>query len=349
MSGASYPLNSWYASTWSADLARDLQARTICDIPVVQYRRQDGTPVVMEDACWHRLLPLSMGRLEGDDVECKYHGLIFNSSGKCVHMPDGQEPPARACVRTFPVVERHGLVWIWPGDVALADPDKVPDLHWGDHPDWACEGSMLEFACDYRLVVDNLLDLTHEAYVHTASIGHKAITTAPFSVSKGDNFVTVERWMNDVDAPPFLEQQLLTARGLSAAPKVDRWQLIRFEAPSTIVIDVGVAPVGTGAMEGDRSSGVSGRVLNAITPSTSGKTYYFFAYARDFLIDDPALTAELKAANVKIFSEDKEVLERQQETMHALEGRRLVDLKIDRGSVHARQLIKAMLKLEAVD
>lgn len=347
MVGASFPLNSWYASAWSAELGRELQPRTICNIPMVQYRRLDGAPVVLEDACWHRLLPLSMGKLEGDDVECGYHGLVFNASGKCIHMPDGQEPPPRACVRTFPVIERHGLIWIWPGDAALADADKVPDLHWADHPDWACEGSMLEFECDYRLVVDNLLDLTHEAYVHTASIGHKAITTAPFSVSKGDRHVSVERWMNGVDAPPFLAKQLLLARELSSVPKVDRWQLIRFEAPSTIVIDVGVAPVGTGALEGDRSSGISGRVINAITPSTAGKTYYFFAYARDFLIHDPELTAELKASNIKIFSEDKEILERQQESMNLLAGRRLVDLKIDRGSVHARQLIKSMLNLEA--
>ena len=313
---------------------------------MVQYRRLDGTPVVLEDACWHRLLPLSMGKLDGDDVECGYHGLVFNPSGKCVHMPDGQEPPARACVRTFPVVERHGLIWVWPGDTALADSKKVPDLHWADDPDWACEGSMLEFACDYRLVVDNLLDLTHEAYVHTQSIGHKTLTTAPFSVSKTGDHVVVERWMNGVDAPPFLEKQLLQAQGLSSAPKVDRWQVIRFEAPSTIVIDVGVAPVGTGAMGGNRMSGISGRVLNAITPSTAEKSYYFFAYARDFLIEDAELTAELKAANIKIFSEDREVLERQQQSMNLLEGRRMVDLKIDRGSVHARALIKSMLKLE---
>ena len=64
------------------------------------------------------------------------------------------------------MVERHRFVWLWMGDPALADPALVPDLHWNDDPAWAGDGKTIHVKCDYRLVVDNLMDLTHETFVH---------------------------------------------------------------------------------------------------------------------------------------------------------------------------------------
>ena len=81
--------------------------------------------------------------------------------------------PRPACA-AFPVVEKHRFVWVWPGDPALADPALVPDLHWNDDPDWAGDGKLIHVKCDYRLVVDNLMDLTHETFVHGSSIGQRA-------------------------------------------------------------------------------------------------------------------------------------------------------------------------------
>ena len=76
MSG--FPLNAWYAAAYDVELKAALLPRTICNQKVVLYRKNDGRPAALEDACWHRLLPLSMGRLEGDEVVCGYHGLVFN-------------------------------------------------------------------------------------------------------------------------------------------------------------------------------------------------------------------------------------------------------------------------------
>ena len=72
-------------------------------------------------------------------------------------------------------------------------------------------------------------------------------------------------------------------------PNVDRWQIIHFQAPSTIAIDVGVAPHGTGAPEGDRSEGVNGYVLNTMTPETDKTCHYFWAFVRNYKLDRPAL------------------------------------------------------------
>lgn len=343
-SAITFPLNAWYAVGWDVNIGRSLLARTVCDVPIVLYRRFDRVAVALEDACWHRLMPLSMGKLQGDDVVCGYHGLVYNAQGRCTHVPGQEKPPssAKACVRSFPVVERHRLVWVWPGDAGKADPALVPDLHWADGDAWASQGSHFDMACDYRLVLDNLMDLTHETFVHPTSIGHGTVATSPFKVTHEGRRVQLERWMIDVDAPPFLDMQLRMAHGLSVSPKVDRWQIIHFEAPSTIVIDVGVAPTGSGAPQGDRSKGVTGWVLNTVTPQSHGRCHYFFAFARSFALGNHELTAEIQAANERIFTEDKVVLEQQQKAMERLPGRHFANLAIDAGSVWARRAIEAM-------
>jgi phenylpropionate dioxygenase-like ring-hydroxylating dioxygenase large terminal subunit len=148
-------------------------------------------------------------------------------------------------VRSYPVVERHRFVWVWPGDPAKADPALMPDLHWNDDPAWAGDGKLITVKCDYRLVLDNLMDLTHETFVHGGSIGQRAVAEAPFVATHGDRTATVTRWMEDIDPPPFWAGQIRQRRGYDGP--VDRWQIIRFEAPCTVAIDVGVAEAGTGA------------------------------------------------------------------------------------------------------
>jgi phenylpropionate dioxygenase-like ring-hydroxylating dioxygenase large terminal subunit len=84
-----FPLNAWYAAAWSHEVGRRQPlGRTVCNTRMVFWRSADGAITALEDACWHRLLPLSMGWLEGDEVVCRYHGLAFDSKGN-----------ARACPR----------------------------------------------------------------------------------------------------------------------------------------------------------------------------------------------------------------------------------------------------------
>ena len=186
-----YPKNAWYAAAWDVELKQELLARRICDQNLVMYRRRDGRPVALQDACWHRMLPLSEGKLVDDDVACGYHGLIYNSQGRCVFMPSQNTINPAACVKSYPVVERHRFVWVWPGDPALADPDKVPDLHWNDDPDWIGDGDTIKALCNYKLVVDNLMDLTHETFVHG---GASATGPWPRRRSTCATATTTPRW-----------------------------------------------------------------------------------------------------------------------------------------------------------
>ncbi len=356
---ASFPLNAWYAAAYDVEVGRKLMARTVCNQKLVLYRQLNGQVAVLEDACWHRLMPLSLGALDGDTVRCGYHGLEYNAQGRCTHMPSQETLNPSACVRAFPVLEKHRFVWVWPGDPAKADPALVPDMHWNDDPAWTGDGKMIRVKCDYRLVVDNLMDLTHETYVHGSSIGQRAVAEAPFVATHGERTATVTRWMENIDAPPFWAGQIDHALGYKG--KVDRWQIIKFEAPCTVNIDVGVAETGTGALppavngdvnQGDtsksrRSRGVNGFVLNTITPETDQTCLYFWAFARNYALGEQRLTHELREGVANIFREDEHVLEAQQQAMNDHPDHTFYNLNIDAGSMWARRLIDGLVTKEA--
>lgn len=347
MAEQTFPLNAWYAAAWAHEIKRELAARTICGKDVVFYRQQNGEAAALENACWHRLLPLSLGWLDGDNVVCGYHGIAFNAAGRCVHMPAQKTINPSACVKSYPVIERHRMIWVWPGDPALADPAKMPDFHWNDGVDFVGEGgTYYSLKCDYRLIVDNLMDLTHETYVHAGSIGNDAVTETPFDVTHSQDLVTVTRWMKDIEPPPFWAKQL------GKPGHVDRWQIIRFEAPSIVVGDVGVAPAGTGAPEGDRSQGVFGCFLAAITPETDKTCHYHWNFVRQFRKDDAELTRAINQAHVNaegkgLYDQDAFVLEAQQRAIDNNPRLPFYNLNIDAGALWARRLIARMIEDEA--
>ena len=152
--------------------------------------------------------------------------------------------------------------------------------------------------------------------------------------------VTSTRWMLDIDAPPFWRAQL------GKPGNVDRWQIIQFEGPCTIVLDVGVAPAGTGAPQGDRSKGVNGRVLNTITPETASTCMYFWSLMRNYKLRDQSLTTQLREANANIFVEDQVVVEAQQIAINERPDALLRNLNIDAGSTRARKIIDDMIASE---
>ncbi|MGO4339677.1 Rieske 2Fe-2S domain-containing protein [Labrys sp. KB_33_2] len=111
-------------------MGRSLFERTILNKPVVIYCKRDGTACAPEDLCPHRQVPLSMGHPIDGEVECAYHGLKFNCAGACVenHYGEGMIPRA-AQVVTYPIKERYGLLWIWMGHAAKADPSLIADFN----------------------------------------------------------------------------------------------------------------------------------------------------------------------------------------------------------------------------
>ncbi|MEP7282872.1 MAG: Rieske 2Fe-2S domain-containing protein, partial [Rubrivivax sp.] len=155
--------NAWYVAATPNEIDDKPLGRRICGEPIVFYRADGGRVAALEDWCPHRGTPLSLGRVVEGRLICGYHGLEMGSDGKTIAMP-GQRVRGFPPIRQFPVLERHGFIWVWPGDPALATPEALPALHWADDPEWAYGGGLYHVACDYRLMIDNLMDLTHETY-----------------------------------------------------------------------------------------------------------------------------------------------------------------------------------------
>ena len=246
----------------------ELLSRWILNEPVLLYRTEDGGISAMQDICPHRSARLSSGERDGDAVRCLYHGLEFGPDGTCLRVP-GQEgtPPAGLAVRTYPVVEKWRLVWIWMGDPAAADESLIPDFHWNDDPDWFPVGDYMHLDCHYQLLADNLMDLSHEAYVHRGTIGTDAVSETPATASRDGAHVVVERIMPKCPAPPFYQK----LKGYDGP--IDRMHRIHFDPPSTIVIESKSSPSGSNDSDDD----LEYRVLCAITPESETSTHFFWA------------------------------------------------------------------------
>jgi vanillate O-demethylase monooxygenase subunit len=185
------------------------------------------------------------------------------------------------------------------------------------------------------------MDLSHETYVHEGSIGQVELMEAPIETRVEGDEVVVTRWMPGVEAPPFW-RSALKKEGL-----VDRWQICRFLPPSSVIIDVGVAPVEAGATVEAHDAGVRGFVIDAMTPASATRTHYFWGMARNFDIADAGFTARFKKQQGGVFMEDVEVLEAQQRSILANPDLRLRGYNIDQGGVKARLVIERLRKAEA--
>jgi len=337
-----YLKNCWYVAAWNYELDDGPLARVLLDEPVVLYRDSDGAPVALEDRCSHRFAPLSEGVVEGDCIRCGYHGLKFDRAGACVEVPGQSKVPPGSGVTSYPTVEKYRWIWIWMGDPARADEALIPDYHWNDDPAWIALGDMFYVKGSYRLLVDNLLDLSHVQYVHASTLGTEAVTNYPVEVDREADCVRVNRWIMKNPPPPMFEK----AGGITG--DVDRWQLITWTPPCHVVIDVGCATAGTGAREGNRAEGVTMFSNHTITPETETSCHYFWHHARDFGLDQPELTDFLRQATGNAFYEDVAIIEAQQHSYDtAPPDFQQIDINADAGVLQARRVLDRLIAEEA--
>jgi phenylpropionate dioxygenase-like ring-hydroxylating dioxygenase large terminal subunit len=323
----------WYVAELGAAITRTPVRRTILDQPIVFYRTQDHGVAALYDRCPHRSYPLSRGEVRGDALVCGYHGFTFEPSGNCVDVPGQANVPRAACVRSYPVIESGPFVWIWMGDPAKADPAALPEHGWACDPAWTTFTNGATIGCRYGMLLDNLLDLSHESFIHKATIGTPDVAETPIVTEVDGLCVKVSREMRGAECPPFY------AKSTGITGTIDRSQHIAFTVPSFYVLGVRVAPAG------DTGPGFNAKIMYAITPETKRSTHDFWAVSRDFATGEAWVTETMARIQDAIVAEDVAALEALEQDYP--EGRvPEVSINIDRGALQARRLIHDLIRAQ---
>ena len=333
--------NAWYVAGWSHELeAGRILARVIIDQPLALYRKADGQVVVLEDRCCHRFAPLSMGRLEHDDLRCMYHGLKFAPDGRCIEIPGQKLIPQSAFVRRYPAVERGGWMWIWMGDETLADPASIPDSVRLDDPGYRMRSGQLDYAAHYLLIDDNLLDLSHLSFAHEKTLGLDMPQWADERprISALERGLRVERWLRGQPSRSFMRRW---------GEALDLWNSYDFLFPGIFLLRTTFYPLGTAERCKDQPPSETPLFLRyddqAVTPMTARTSRYFYAAgARSADLDEDRV-GRLYAVVEAAFNEDKAIIEAQQKLIDMDPERRMLPTSLDAGPTQFRKLVQTLL------
>jgi vanillate O-demethylase monooxygenase subunit len=333
--------DQWYVAAYGYEVGRELLARTVLGEPLVLYRTEAGEAVALADRCVHRRFPLSESRLDGDTIVCGYHGFTYDPGGTCVSVPGQTRIPRTARVASYPVVERDSFVWVWIGEPDRADESLLPRAPWLADPRYTTVSGMEPLAARYALLVDNLMDLSHETYLHGGSIGTPEVASTPITteVDEDNGIVHVSRRMADAACPPFYA----TSTGIDG--RITRWQDIEYHPPCLYLLHSRISPAGRLPKEdGTDPDGFHVEVVYAITPETEHTTHDFWAVARDFALDDAEVSDFVRDSNRAVVMQDVDALNILERVIAAEPDRyQELSINIDTGGLAARRMLSQLV------
>jgi len=353
-----YISNTWYIAAEPQELGERPLARTLLGKPVVLFKTQSGRIVALDDRCPHRFAPLSLGRVIGENLRCGYHGAEFDCNGACVAVPGQSIVPPKAKITSYPLVQRHGYIWIWLGDPAgAADHSTIPHfLYRSDHPGWdGGYGHFESIRANFNLINDNLFDITHAEYVHPESFGGEEMRIYR-NAKPGTEYVdgqmtwsATERGivfrmqsLNMQTGGPFYRWMVATSLGRDSYPDpIDLDMEVSWAAPSFTSFLLNARPAGT-----PRETGAEVCNMHAITPETESSSHYFYRSVKNY--GDSSLAAIFVAGVKAIFDQDKPLLEAQQERVGGVDlfSQQPVSFGGDMLQQRARRINRTLLERE---
>lgn len=315
--------NAWYIAAEPQELSAGLLARTILGERLVIFRTASGLLRVLQDRCPHRLAPLSLGKVIGENLRCAYHGAQYGPDGRCVHVPGQSAVPGAASVRTFPVLERHGYIWVWLGDAQRSgDESSIPDgFRVSGDPRWiGGYGRFESIKVDYRLINDNLFDITHAEFVHPESFGGPEVQFYR-KARPGTDFVDRGMTYNiehssihfrtraeklGMEGGPLWRGLLAQSRGVESWNEpIDFKMEVSWWAPAYTSFHITVRPF-------DQPDAVPAEIYNlhAAIPESEFSSHYFYRSVRNY--GDASMNQAFTDAVNFVFGQDKPILEGQQ-------------------------------------
>lgn len=330
-----FVMNRWYLAAWSPEVQAGASLkRTLLGQQVLLLRAENGEVAAIGNRCPHRFASLGNGRFEAGVVQCPYHGLSFDMKGHCVHNPHGDGViPDRAKVPSYPLVERYGALWLWPGESEAADPETIPDVSFLDRVPPTDRGlGYLNTKANYELMSDNIMDLSHIDFVHLTTLSTEGELSATKVKARLNGDVVTAQWS-------------VTGKGMVKDRELRKGALV------TTTYDVTWHPVGVMALrvesnpvdtEGDSILELS---VHIMTPETENTTHYFFETGQGGQKEGVEIM-------LNVFrDEDGAMLEEVQENMEDQEFWSLNPLILthDTAAVMARRVVQRLKRQEIGD
>lgn len=333
------PHHAWYAAALTEEVGRAPLARRVLGVPVVLYRATDGRAVALEDRCAHRPVPLSRGRVDGDEIVAAYTGFRYAPDGRCVGVPTQHAVPFGAAVRAFPVHDDGSFVWVWPGDPRLASLRPAPDTSWLRDPAWQTFGEAWETRASVALLLDNFADITHVSHVdpEIAPPALDAGPPPPLEVTVSETTMRFSRSYPPAPLADWHSQVLELPAGLTH-PQREEGQ---FVSPGLWVDHWHVAVEGQGVADGTRTFVFT----HALTPVDERTTRHVWRVSRNFA-SSPAAEGTLAPIFARYYTRVREVLETMQEVVEEDSPRPEVRVAADAAASAVRRIMERLVAEE---
>lgn len=343
--------NAWYVAGLSEDFETEkLQRRVMCEKVLVLWRTAEGEVVAFDDRCCHKRMPISAGRfLEDGVVECPYHGLGFNSAGKCVRVPSapGEPIPKRARLLPYSVLEQDGVVWVWPGDAEQIGDIRPPATPNIVDPEWEHVSGELIVKGNSMLMIENVLDATHFYPLHGATIGQSSDNAIDFEVETGEmggvEFVKTSRVVDDYPQSENFADML----GYSQADSYSSQTMV---GPGAVIADRTLWPAGGRKEDKEPRSLINFHFFTPLDRESHKYTYVVNMPKGQMSGKDPNKRAVDRAKELltDVFEEDIWAIEMQQKMCEIEDGAyHEVHLKADLALMRGRRVLDKMYRKEA--
>ncbi|MEO7059972.1 MAG: aromatic ring-hydroxylating dioxygenase subunit alpha [Lapillicoccus sp.] len=327
-----FPLGSWYAVARSSAVGRQPHAVRVLNRRVVVYRDSHGDAIALEDRCCHSSYPLSLGRVEGDDIRCGYSGFVYGRDGAVRSVPTQDHVPVGAGVTAYPTKEKGGFIWVWPGAPGRAAVRELPDLPWLTSNDWVTFGDDWVTQAHASLLQDNFSDITHITHldplvappVLRAVPPPITVTVSEMSVTFGRTYpaAPLQTWQAEILEVPTDSEHEQREEGIFLAPGlwVDRWD-----------IDV----VGRGEQDGTKTL----YFTHTVTPLDERSTAHSWRVSRNFA-PSAAATGTMQPLLRDYYLTVRRALETIQEVIDHDGPRRDVTVLADAAKVAVRKIMR---------
>jgi phenylpropionate dioxygenase-like ring-hydroxylating dioxygenase large terminal subunit len=304
----------WYPIALTREVKDQPIAAKLLDQDLVIWRSAVGLSVAA-DRCPHRGIPLSMGSVQSNHLICAYHGLHYNSTGQCTHIPahPGATAPSQMCLKTYPAIEAYGLVWtsLMGGDPILPD---FPEWNDANYQQILPDAVPLETSAGRQM--EGFLDVSHFAWVHTETFGNANNPIVPrYDVTTTDRGLIADYFSTVSNFPKGLQH--LGPEGFEWHRKFEVF--LPFSARLTVYFP------------GDKRL----CILNLASPITSQTCRMFVPICRNF--DQQASLEPVYAFNHQVFAEDKAMIEAQQPKELPLDLRSEAHIQADASSIAYRK------------